>query len=193
MASKSQRQEGSDSILSALNVAIEALNLAKEISAITPAKAAFGSVSALLAMIRVRSAHSAELYFMFTFIQDSMANQQDYVDLGMICSNICSVLDRGLKGRRLDELDKSVLGAIELLTAWVEPMVRGSSGQLTKVSIAEPLLRCRKRSSSKENGMWSLECSTRRTTRTRLQLGDRNSTGSFTFSTYVYRVMFGDN
>ena len=54
MASKSQRQGGSDSLLSALDVAIEALNLAKEISGITPAKAAFGSVSVLLAMIRVR-------------------------------------------------------------------------------------------------------------------------------------------
>jgi len=37
-----------------LNVAIEAVNLAKEVSSITPAKAVFGSVSVLLAMIRVR-------------------------------------------------------------------------------------------------------------------------------------------
>ena len=121
MASKSERQEGSDSILSALNVAIEALNLAKEISAITPAKAAFGTVSVLLAMIRVRSTHSVELCFLFTFVQDSMANKQDYVDLGLTCANICTVLDRGLEGRRLDELSKSVLGAIELLTVWVGP------------------------------------------------------------------------
>jgi hypothetical protein len=116
MASNSQRQEGSDRILSALNVAIEALNLAKEIAAITPAIAAFGSVSALLAMIRVRSARSAEFYFLFTFVQDSMANEQDYVDLGLTCANVCTVLDRSLEGRRLDELSKSGLGAIELLT-----------------------------------------------------------------------------
>lgn len=37
-----------------LNVAIEAINLAKEISSITPAKAVFGSVGVLLTMIRVR-------------------------------------------------------------------------------------------------------------------------------------------
>ena len=43
-----------DRVLSSLNMAIEALNLAKEISSITPAKTAFGSVSALLAIIRVR-------------------------------------------------------------------------------------------------------------------------------------------
>jgi len=42
-----------DNTLSLLDVTIEALNLAKEISSITPAKAVFGSVSALLVMIRV--------------------------------------------------------------------------------------------------------------------------------------------
>jgi len=39
--------------LSSLNVAIEALNLGKEISSMTPVKAIFGSVSILLTMIRV--------------------------------------------------------------------------------------------------------------------------------------------
>ena len=37
-----------------LNMTIEALNLAKEISSVTPAKAVFGSVSVLLTMIKVR-------------------------------------------------------------------------------------------------------------------------------------------
>ena len=40
-------------IISSLNVAIEVLNIAKEVSSITPAKAVFGTVSALLAMIKV--------------------------------------------------------------------------------------------------------------------------------------------
>jgi len=53
METKPQRPEGKDGILSALNIAIEAMNLAKEISSITPAKAVFGSVSVLLAMVRV--------------------------------------------------------------------------------------------------------------------------------------------
>jgi hypothetical protein len=51
----SQRPKGRDGVLSALNVAIEGLNLAKEISSVTPAKALFGSASALLVMIRVSS------------------------------------------------------------------------------------------------------------------------------------------
>ena len=54
MAAKSQQPKGRDSALSLLNVAIDALNLAKEVSSITPAKAAFGTVSILLMMIKVR-------------------------------------------------------------------------------------------------------------------------------------------
>lgn len=55
MADKPQRPEGRDGILSSLDVIIETLNLAKEVSSITPAKAVFGSVAILLAMIRVSS------------------------------------------------------------------------------------------------------------------------------------------
>ena len=55
MDANSQRPKGRGSIISSLNVAIDATNLAKEISSITPAKAVFGSVSVLLTMIRVRS------------------------------------------------------------------------------------------------------------------------------------------
>jgi len=55
MDTETQQPKGrdKDNTLSLLNVAIEALNLAKEVSGITPAKAVFGSVSALLVMIRV--------------------------------------------------------------------------------------------------------------------------------------------
>ena len=54
MATNPQRPKGRYSGLSSLNGAIEVLNRAKEICSITPAKAAFGSVSGLLATIRVR-------------------------------------------------------------------------------------------------------------------------------------------
>ena len=55
MQANSQRPKERDGTLSTLNVTIEALNLAKEICSITPAKAAFGSVVVLLTMIRVCS------------------------------------------------------------------------------------------------------------------------------------------
>ena len=50
MDANPQRQ---DNALSLLNVAIEAMNLVKEVSSVTPAKAVFGSVSVILTMIRV--------------------------------------------------------------------------------------------------------------------------------------------
>ena len=45
-----------------------------------------------------------------------MSNQQDYVDLGSTCAHVCKVLDRGLNGKRSDELSQSVLEAIQGLT-----------------------------------------------------------------------------
>ena len=55
MDAGSRRQKRQDDALALLNMAIEAVNLAKEISSITPAKVVFGSVGVLLTMIRVRS------------------------------------------------------------------------------------------------------------------------------------------
>jgi len=55
MEQKSQRPKDREGVISLLNATIEALNLAGEISSITPATAAFASVTVLLTMIRVRS------------------------------------------------------------------------------------------------------------------------------------------
>jgi len=53
MQAESQRPKGREGVISGLNAAIEAMNLAKEFSSITPAKPVFGTVSVILAMIRV--------------------------------------------------------------------------------------------------------------------------------------------
>jgi len=53
MTTKSQQPKGLDGALSSLNGAIEAIDLAKENSRITQAKAAFRSVVIFLAIIRV--------------------------------------------------------------------------------------------------------------------------------------------
>jgi hypothetical protein len=53
MATTSQRPKKEDGTLSKMNVAIDILNLAKDVSGIAPAQAAFGSASFLLTMIRV--------------------------------------------------------------------------------------------------------------------------------------------
>ena len=45
-----------------------------------------------------------------------MANEQDYVELGLFCADICRALDRGINGKRLDEVSQSVYEAINQLT-----------------------------------------------------------------------------
>ena len=52
-AKSSKQQKRRENALSLLDAAVEAVNLAKEISGATPAKAVFGSVSVLLTMIMV--------------------------------------------------------------------------------------------------------------------------------------------
>ena len=54
MAPNPERPRRRDNVISSLNMAIEALNLTKEILSITPAKSVCGSVSLILVMIRVR-------------------------------------------------------------------------------------------------------------------------------------------
>ena len=44
-----------------------------------------------------------------------MANKADYVELGLACADVCKALDRGMNGRRLDELSPPVREAIEQL------------------------------------------------------------------------------
>jgi hypothetical protein len=46
-----------------------------------------------------------------------MANDQDYVDLGRACGDVCQVLYRRLKGRQFDGLNQSILDAIGDLTS----------------------------------------------------------------------------
>jgi len=48
-------------------------------------------------------------------MQDSMINEDDYVDLGSACHAVCAALDRGLKGKQLSELGDSVVDAINQL------------------------------------------------------------------------------
>jgi len=115
MDRKSQRRR--DAALTSLNVAIEAINLAKEISSITPAKAVFGSVSSVLTMIKVgflllRSDKPQAN----EHIQDSLINKADYVELGLACADVCRALDRGMTGRQVDGLSHSVFEAIAQLT-----------------------------------------------------------------------------
>lgn len=44
-----------------------------------------------------------------------MINEEDYVDLGLVCADVCRALDRGMNERRVDEFSQSVLEATNQL------------------------------------------------------------------------------
>ena len=46
-----------------------------------------------------------------------MINYGDYVELGLACSDVCTALDRGLNGKRLNNFNSSACEAIKQLTA----------------------------------------------------------------------------
>ncbi|KAF9641987.1 hypothetical protein BDM02DRAFT_3273625 [Thelephora ganbajun] len=96
-----------DGALESLDAAMEAVNIAEERSGIAPAKVAFGSVSALL-----------------TTIRGSKINDQDYVELGLCCTDICEALDRGVNGKQLDEFSQPLGETINQLTATVAEIRR---------------------------------------------------------------------
>src|SRR6266478_7562845 len=104
MNTDSKQQKRREEALASLNVAIEVMNLAKEASGITPAKAVCGTVSIILTMIRVHFPLFPVLHPRLTCIQDSMANKADYVDLGLACADVCGALERGMNGKNLDDL-----------------------------------------------------------------------------------------
>ena len=45
-----------------------------------------------------------------------MANRVDYVELELACADVCTALDQGLSGKRLNGLNSSVCEAIKQLT-----------------------------------------------------------------------------
>ena len=66
---------GQDGALPSLNAAIDALNLAKEASSVTPAKTVFASTSVLLATIRVGflPVHVGHWWLMYIGLNDQQS------------------------------------------------------------------------------------------------------------------------
>jgi hypothetical protein len=118
MAAKAQRQKRREFILSSLNVAIEASNLAKEFCSITPAQPVFATFSIIFTMIKVGSILCCLCHGWrpIKHIQESMTNEEDCVELGLACADVCTALSRGLDGKMLKDLNNSVCEAINRLT-----------------------------------------------------------------------------
>ena len=108
-----QRQKGRDGLLSALNKAFEDLDSEKEISGVTAAKAAFGSVSTLLRTIRVNFLSANVGRLLPNCIQESVTNGVVFVGLRLTCADLCKTLDRKLIDRRTIH---SIIEAIGELT-----------------------------------------------------------------------------
>jgi hypothetical protein len=45
-----------------------------------------------------------------------MANEEDCVEIGLACADVCTALSRGLNGKLLEDLNESVCEAIKRLT-----------------------------------------------------------------------------
>ena len=116
MTTESPQQEGRDRAPPTLDTFIRILDAAKTACVFPQAQIAIGSTSALLTSIIVSSPLIFHCEFQFAFIQNSTSNKQNYVELGKSCGRVCQALDRGLDGRRPDELTQSALEAIEQLT-----------------------------------------------------------------------------
>jgi hypothetical protein len=79
-------------------------------------------------------------------------NERDYVELGLNCADICGALDRGMNGKKLDDLSHSVCQAINQLIGWVKPVSHCLDSSLTILWIAEPWWRSRGSSSNRTDG-----------------------------------------
>ena len=117
-----------------------------------------------------------------------MINQADYVELGLVCADVCKALNRGMNGKQASGLSQPVSEAIEQLTALVESAIHTPGGPLTKLSITGPLQRYRQRSPSEVNETCSPDSFTLRMIKRRSPVGGRTSTGLSMSSKYVLLI-----
>lgn len=122
MSDNFQRPKGKPEALSALNLAIDDVDLTKELARTKLARAVFGTVAFLLIMIRVSfPPFRSWTVRVYAHDQDTMINERDYIDLGLSCAHICEALERGMGTKKLRDLDKSVCDAMNKLITRVQP------------------------------------------------------------------------
>jgi len=116
MATNDKKQKRQENIISSLNALISALGVVeKATTGIPPVTVAVTTVKEFLVLLKVGfplSCVDCELKRR----QESKVNKGDYADLGLICTQVCTALSRGLNGKELSELSISVCEAIKDLT-----------------------------------------------------------------------------
>ena len=100
-----------------------------------------------------------------------MANEREYVELGLSCGDICRALERGMSGKKMDDLSQSVCDAIAQLTMWAQPEMHGLDNSLRMFLTTELWPRSRGKSSNGVGGMQPRDFFMRRVTRKQSLLG----------------------
>ena len=141
-----------DSTLSMLNAAIHELYLKKEATNVTLVKSAHGSACTLLTTVRVSflPVHSGR--FLANYSQDSTM-RTDYVELGLVCADVCRALDRGMAGRQGEQLSRPVFEAVEQLMTWVKPVMRARA-----IHLPSTHMQSRGRDTAGRSQAWQTEC-----------------------------------
>ena len=67
-----------------------------------------------------------------------MANEADYVALGLTCAEVCTAIKEGMSGKRESELNEPVRKAIARLERWVKPEICVSHNSLSVLSFPGP-------------------------------------------------------
>ena len=119
-----------------------------------------------------------------------MANKAEYVELGLACADVCRALDRGMSGKKLEDLSQSVREAIGQLTTCVKPVVHSLDSLLTMVFV-ELWRRSEGRSANRTGGTQSLGFFKRGMIKIKLLLGSQTSAGFSRSSTYVQSFLLG--
>ena len=124
-------------------------------------------------LLRYSDCDFVAMGFQLTFLQDSMSNKQDYLELGLNCADICTALVQGMNvnGKQPRHLSRSVRDAISHLTMWVKGYC-SSNVVLTMRLITIELPRIsRETPSRRPSAATFLDSSIQRMIRTRSLLG----------------------
>ena len=71
---------------------------------------------------------SVAMGFQVMSLQETIANEQHYTELGLNSADISGALDQGTSGKKLDDLSQSVCEAVNQLTTWVEQAASSLNG-----------------------------------------------------------------
>ena len=64
-----------------------------------------------------------------------MANEADFVALGLTCAEICTAIKEGMDGKKESDLNEPVRKAIERLERWVKSEICVSHNSLSTLSV----------------------------------------------------------